>query len=108
MSAWEATVVLILHLSLQIFLVLDKDKDGMFSKLDVKLLAEDDSVSFGDFVDPDLPPPPPLPESKSTSRILGLFVIPLLGLKFAWCCLGCFSSNFLSCCNYPVALICTF
>ena len=31
---------------MQIFQVLDKDKDGMFSTLDVEQLAEDDSVSI--------------------------------------------------------------
>jgi len=31
---------------LQIFQVLDKDKDGMFSNLDVEQLAQDDSVSI--------------------------------------------------------------
>lgn len=31
---------------MQIFQVLDKDKDGMFSTLDVEQLAEDDSVGI--------------------------------------------------------------
>lgn len=31
---------------LQIFQILDKDKDGMFSTLDVEQLAEDDLVSI--------------------------------------------------------------